>query len=95
MAPEILFGEAQSKKTDIWSLGVLLYELFHNKVPFRGEGVKAIVKQMTKKKIYFRKFLNPLVKNLILKLLKFDQQKRPGIDTVLRDELISYYLQME
>ncbi len=34
MAPESLRGEAQTIKTDIWSLGIFLYELYHNQEPF-------------------------------------------------------------
>lgn len=34
MAPEIYLKKAQSFSVDIWALGVLIYEIFHNKVPF-------------------------------------------------------------
>jgi len=30
MAPEVIFNGRQTKKTDIWALGILLYELFHD-----------------------------------------------------------------
>lgn len=36
MAPEVIFNGRQTKKTDIWALGILLYELFHGKAPYRG-----------------------------------------------------------
>lgn len=34
MSPEALKGEQQSFKSDIWSLGILLYELFYSKEPY-------------------------------------------------------------
>ena len=34
MAPEVVTGSQQSDKTDIWSLGIMAYELFHGKTPF-------------------------------------------------------------
>lgn len=34
MAPEIVKEETYSEKVDIWSIGVLLYELIHGKSPF-------------------------------------------------------------
>lgn len=34
MAPEILKLKPQSKKVDIWSLGILLYELFEGSSPY-------------------------------------------------------------
>lgn len=36
MAPEIFQKKRQTKMTDIWALGILLYELFHGYAPFRG-----------------------------------------------------------
>lgn len=34
IAPEIVFEEPQSFATDVWSVGVLIYELTTNKLPF-------------------------------------------------------------
>lgn len=34
MAPEMIKGEKYSEKVDCWSLGILLYELLTNEVPF-------------------------------------------------------------
>ena len=36
IAPEIVTNETVGYGTDIWALGVLLYELIHGTAPFRG-----------------------------------------------------------
>jgi len=34
LAPEVLLGKGKSQAADIWSLGVLLYELIHKVPPY-------------------------------------------------------------
>lgn len=43
MSPEQLSGKAIDLRTDIFSLGVLLYEIIFGKKPFQGDGMQAIM----------------------------------------------------
>ena len=36
MAPEMVNNSSYNEKVDVWSLGILLYELIHGKAPFSG-----------------------------------------------------------
>ena len=51
MAPEIQKGEAYSDKSDIWSLGIILYEMLVGQPPFTGRN-KAELFQNIERGIY-------------------------------------------
>ena len=46
MAPEIFESNEYGYGVDIWSLGVLLFELFHGHSPFKGSSAFVIYKNI-------------------------------------------------
>jgi serine/threonine protein kinase len=43
MAPEIINRKNHSYNVDIWSLGVVLFEMIENKVPFKGKDKETLL----------------------------------------------------
>lgn len=54
---------------DIWSLGVLLYEIYHKNTPFFSDSVFKIFKNITESGVKFKKDINPVTQDLIEKML--------------------------
>ncbi len=46
MAPEAFSGDKISKASDVWSLGVLAYEVLEEELPFMGDNFEAIAYQI-------------------------------------------------
>lgn len=55
MSPEMVMNYFYSFSTDVWSLGVLLYELIYVKSPFYEERIEMIYKSISYKKYEFTK----------------------------------------
>lgn len=45
-SPEVLMGKPYNSKTDIWSLGCLIYEMICLRKPFEGEDIEDICKKI-------------------------------------------------
>ena len=77
MSPELLTKNNYSNKSDLWSLGVIIYEIITGLHPFRAKTLKELLAK-TNKEIIFPENINisENCKELIYKLLEKDVNKR-------------------
>ena len=50
MAPEQIRGEALDQRTDIWAMGIMLYQMLTGKLPFRADNEQAVFYLILNKK---------------------------------------------
>lgn len=55
MAPEVLDGLAYGMNADIWSLGVIYYQMLYGKYPFMGSSSMDIRNKIKKNNVDFSK----------------------------------------
>ena len=86
LSPEILQNLPYNEKTDIWSLGILLYEWCCFVTPFRASSLVELMKLVLQGNVFSKYlsnvFSNPL-KGLIKSLLAQEYKKRPNIAQVV------------
>ena len=77
MAPEILNGEEYNNKCDLWSLGVIIYQLYTKKLPYNGYLDNEILKKIDQLgQSVLEVIKDKKLKDLISKLLVKDPAKR-------------------
>ena len=77
MAPEILNHHKYNIKSDLWSVGVILYEMVMKEHPFKALNITELTNVINKKKpLFLNVDINPECKKLIEKLLIVDSNNR-------------------
>jgi serine/threonine protein kinase len=90
MAPEMVQNKAHDFKLDIWSLGILLFELLHGYPPFRGKSNEEKFKKIVQGDLEFKN-ASPAAQDLIRSLLKHDSTQRPGFDDIFNHPWVKTY----
>ena len=75
-APELLMGEEYDYKVDLWSIGIILYQLYFNEFPYDGETQVSFFNDIKKKKNLKKCEENYYFNDLIKKLLVIDPNYR-------------------
>ena len=91
MSPETLHGSLQSYESDVWSLGVLLYELHHNIEPFKGRSVQEVLHSIKNVPVVFEFNVCNEAKDLIMSILQPDPSKRPTFKQIFSHPFLHKY----
>ena len=80
MSPEQIMGQKINSKSDIFSLGVLFYQLLTGELPFHGENLSGLLYQITQVKHAsprnYNKKIPKVCEQIIDKALMKDPEKR-------------------
>ncbi len=75
MSPEQISGEKVDGRSDIFSLGVMLYQLLCGETPFRGENMAALMNQIMNATPKNLRAINPKVPTPLVKVLGKSMEK--------------------
>ena len=92
VAPEMLTKKEYSKKTDIWSCGILGYYIIAGKIPYKATKLKDLLTEIKGAKFTEQSFtesewakVSPECKKFIARMLESDAEKRPTAEELLND----------
>jgi serine/threonine protein kinase len=79
MAPEVLSHENYTTKSDLWSFGVIMYELLYGKHPYKSDNYHQLTINIRKSIHYpLEVVISDSCMNLLIDLLTHDPKKRIG-----------------
>ena len=88
-SPEVWSGKPYGLKSDIWSLGCILYQMTTLKMPFQGNNFKEVYNNVLKCKYSpLPKIYSEDLDYIIKKLLQIDPVKRPNAKEILEEPII-------
>ena len=82
LSPEMIRKTGHNYLVDIWTLGVLLFELLAGYAPFTGANQSELFMNIKKLKINWPIDFPPLAKNLVTKILKLNPKERLSIEEI-------------
>lgn len=88
MAPEKLRGNGDSKETDYWSFGCLIYEMICGSPPFYDKNTNEIYRRILSDEVYFPDDVSPIARDLLEKLLTKERETRLGSNGI--EEILSH-----
>ena len=91
LAPEIINESGHDEKVDIWCIGVLLFELSTGTIPFAGNDMETLKRNINSVKINWPSHINLEAKNLISKILKYDPSSRISLREMLMHPYFTKY----
>ena len=91
MSPELCQDQGYDARTDVWSLGMILYEALAGRHPFKGETPEATVQNITQNPLPdllgYRPEIAPTLADSIRQMLAKDPEKRLSNLVELKTEL--------
>lgn len=92
MSPQILAEEYFSSKCDIWSLGMMFFELLYGRTPWTGKTPNELLENIKKKPLEFPEQppRSEIVKDMLRRMLVFGDAERISWEELFQHKIIKF-----
>lgn len=80
---------------DVWSLGVLAYELLTAELPFSGGSMRVTLERIMRNEVLYPNYVSPLARDFMSRCLQSNPRVRPTVDELRRHRWICQRYDME
>ena len=91
LAPEMITLTGHDEKVDIWSIGVLLFELLTGDQAWAGDNVETVKYNICKLNISWPENIDALAADLISQILKIEPYERISLSDILNHPFFTQY----
>ncbi|CAK67557.1 unnamed protein product (macronuclear) [Paramecium tetraurelia] len=93
MSPQLLKEEQYTTKSDIWSFGIMLYQIIYNTLPWVGKSEYDLIQKIVNIPIAFPQTpkVSTVCQDLIINCLQVNEDKRLNWDDLFRHPYVSHY----
>lgn len=84
MAPQLLLRKPYTTKCDIWSLGIIFFEMLFGETPWKGIDEKDLLNNILKKLLNFPKKVSRFVEETLRKMLVIEEKDRISWDELFQ-----------
>ncbi|KAH8304882.1 hypothetical protein KR018_006033 [Drosophila ironensis] len=89
MSPELVRGRQYDRKSDVWAVGCLVYEMCSLRPPFRGRAFEQLSEKIAQGEFSrIPGIYSADLQEIIAFMLAVDHEQRPGIEVIIRHPLV-------
>ncbi|XP_017116281.1 serine/threonine-protein kinase Nek2 [Drosophila elegans] len=89
MSPELVRGRKYDRKSDVWAVGCLVYEMCALRPPFRGRAFDQLSEKIAQGEFSrIPAIYSADLQEIIAFMLAVDHEQRPGIEVIIRHPLV-------
>jgi NIMA (never in mitosis gene a)-related kinase len=94
LSPEVCNNDRYDARSDLWSLGVVMYELAALQLPFQASSLPAVALKIIKADpAPLPNYYSENMSRIIFGLLEKDPNKRPRLESIMRSDYVQQHVQ--